>query len=94
MPDDGRGAGKLAQILHTTKSLAAPYVESDDEIRERHLKHIREISKVLSPPKSEELTYEQHQWLKFRMARPFPEPYKVWAKRTRQRLQEGRGLED
>jgi len=48
------------------------------EIQERHLKHIAEISAHLDtePIQSEELTFEQKEWLEFRMARPFPKPYR------------------
>ncbi len=46
------------------------------EIQERFLKHIEEITKDLGPPQSEDLNYEQEEWQKFRMARPFPKPYR------------------
>jgi hypothetical protein len=41
-------------------------------------KHIAEISKHLAiePIQSQELTFEQQEWLEFRMARPFPKPYR------------------
>ena len=89
----------MTQVLcsnTTRRSLAAsaPAPLSDKEIRERHRNQIAEITKNLAPPLSEELNEEQKQWLKFRMSRPFPEPYTVWTRRRRQRLQEGRGLED
>lgn len=87
----------MVQILYpnaTRRSLAASAPLSDEDIGARHLKHIAEITKNLGPLQSEDLNYEQKRWLKFRMARPFPEPYTVWAKRRRQRLREGRGLED
>ena len=45
-------------------------------------KHIEEISRHLStePIQSEDLTFEQQEWLEFRMSRPFPEPYRPWPK--------------
>ena len=83
----GVGEIGMAQILLTRRgSLAACVkVESDADIRERHLKHIAEITKHLAntPIESEDLKYQQEEWIKFRMARPFPEPYRVWAKRER-----------
>lgn len=65
----------------TRKSLAAAAAEpTTEEIQERHMKHIAEISKHLAtePIQSEELTFEQQEWLDFRMARPFPRPYRPY----------------
>ena len=66
------------QYSNTTnrRSLAAAAELTDEEIKERRLKHIAEITKDLAPPQSEDLTYEQEEWLNFRMARPFPKPYR------------------
>ena len=61
------------------KSLAAAAELTDEEIKkQRWRKHIAEISKHLAtePIQSEDLTYEQQEWLNFRMARPFPKPYR------------------
>lgn len=68
----------MTQVLHytTRRSLAAAAEPTTEEIQERHMKHIAEITKDLAPPQSEELTYEQQEWLNFRMARPFPKPYR------------------
>jgi hypothetical protein len=63
----------------TRRSLAAAAPLTDSEIKkERWRKHIAEISKHLTtePIQSEQLTYEQQEWLNFRMARPFPKPYR------------------
>jgi hypothetical protein len=76
----------MTQVIQysTTKrrSLAAAYLPSDEEIKkEQWRKHIEEISKHLStePIQSEDLTYEQKEWLYFRMSRPFPKPYRRFA---------------
>jgi len=60
------------------RSLVASPELTAKEIQERHMKHIAEISKHLAtePIQSEDLNYEQQQWLNFRMARPFPKPYR------------------
>ena len=53
-------------------------IESTESIQERHLKHLAEITRNLAPPQSEELNYEQKQWLYFRMSRPIPKPYRPY----------------
>ena len=75
----------MALILHQhqpKRSLAAAAELTDEEIKkQRWRKHIAEISKHLStePIQSDELTFEQKEWLYFRMGRPFPKPYKPFA---------------
>ena len=66
-------------IQYHRRNLAAVAAEpTTEEIQERHMKHIAEISKHLAtePIQSEELNYEQKQWQYFRMSRPFPKPYR------------------
>jgi hypothetical protein len=75
----------MTQVIEYTprRSLAAAYIPSDEEIKKQQWrKHIAKISKHLAtePIQSEDLTYEQQEWLNFRMARPFPEPYKLRGK--------------
>ena len=65
------------ELLAPRMSRAAATAEpTDDEIRERHLKHIAEISKHLStePIQSENLNYEQQQWMKRKMRSGFTKP--------------------
>jgi hypothetical protein len=50
-----------------------------ETIQERHLKHIAEITKDLAPIQGEDPTFEQQEWLDFRMSRPFPKPYRRFA---------------
>ena len=87
----GKGPGKMASlssvyiynISSRVTSLAAAVAEpTTEEIQEQHMKHIGEISKHLAtePIQSEDLTFEQEQWLNFRMSRPFPKPYRPWPK--------------
>ena len=73
----------MTQVLqypgNTRRSLAAAAELTDAEIKkQRWRKHIAEISKHLAtePIQSEDLNYEQQQWLRQRMARPFPKPYR------------------
>ena len=71
-----------AVIYATRRSLAASAPLTDEEIKkQRWRKHIEEISRHLDtePIQSEELTFEQQEWLEFRMSRPFPKPYRPWA---------------
>jgi len=67
--------------IYSRRSLAcsASAPLTTKEIQDRHMKHIAEISKHLAtePIQSEELTFEQQEWLEFRMARPFPRPYRT-----------------
>ena len=35
---------------------------------------------IQAPPQSDDLNYEQKQWLYFRMSRPFPRPYRPYPK--------------
>ncbi len=62
----------------TTLAAATTAQLTTAEIQERAMKYIAEISKHLAtePIQSEELTFEQQEWLEFRMARPFPKPYR------------------
>lgn len=46
-----------------TSSLVGASTLSDEEIRERHLKHIAEITKDLAPPKFANLTEDQQDFL-------------------------------
>ena len=70
----------MAQALILRRSLAACSAKerTTKEIQDRAMKHIAEISAHLAtePIQSEDLTYEQQEWLEFRMARPFPKPYR------------------
>ena len=69
----------MAQVLAPRRSLAAAAELTDAEIKkQRWRKHIEEISRHLDtePIQSEELTFEQQEWLEFRMSRPFPKPYR------------------
>jgi hypothetical protein len=68
----------MTQVIQYTprRSLGASAKLSDEEIKERHLKHIAEITNNLAPPQSEDLNYEQQQWLRRRMRSPMPKPYK------------------
>ena len=57
----------MTQVLHQyyRSSLAAAAELTDEEIKkQRWRKHIAEITKNLAPPQSEDLTYEQKQWLR------------------------------
>ena len=70
----------MAQVLAPRRSLAAAAELTDAEIKkQRWRKHIEEISRHLDtePIQSEELTFEQQEWLEFRMSRPFPKPYRT-----------------
>lgn len=49
---------------------------STKEIQDEHMAHIAEITKYLAPVYGKALSIEQEEWLKFRMVRPFPEPYR------------------
>ena len=53
----------MAQVLAPRRSLAASAPLTDDEIKERHLKHIAEITKDLAPPKFADLTEDQQDFL-------------------------------
>lgn len=67
----------MAQVLAPRRrSLAASAPLTDEEIRERHLKHIAEISKHLDtePIQSEELTYKQQQWMRRKLRSGFTKP--------------------
>ena len=68
----------MAQVLAPRRSLAASAPLTDEEIKEWHLKHIAEITKDLAPIQGEGLTFEQEEWLEFRMSRPFPPPYRPY----------------
>ena len=76
----------MAQLLSiVTSRVTCIYniLPTDEEIRERHLRHIAEISKHLSfePIKSQKLNFEQEQWLKLRLRNPMGEPWKSWSRR-------------
>jgi hypothetical protein len=75
----------MAQVLHytTRRSLAAAAELSNEEIQALHRRHIAEITKNLAPPQSEQLNYEQQQWLRLRMRTPMGDPWKSWSKRER-----------
>jgi len=68
----------IYNISSRVTTVAAAAKLTTEEIQERHMKHIAEISKHLStePIQSEDLTFDQQEWLEFRMARPFPKPYR------------------
>ena len=74
----------MTQVIEFSKankkrSLAASAPLTDKEIKkQRWRKHIEEISRHIDtePIQSEDLTFEQQEWPKFRMARPFPKPYR------------------
>lgn len=73
--------GAMTQVLHVQhhqprRSLVAAVELTTEEIQERRRKHIAEITKNLAPPQSEELNYEQQQWLRRRMRSPMAKPYK------------------
>ena len=53
----------MAQILAPRRSRAASAPLTDEEIKERHLKHIAEITKDLAPPKFANLTEDQQDFL-------------------------------
>lgn len=61
----------MAQVLIP---LVASSSLTDKEIRERHRKHIAELTKDLALPKSEKLNQEQQQWLKQRIRTPIGKP--------------------
>ena len=63
-----------------TRILAAFPELTTEEIQRRQIKHIAEISKHLANKRirSEYPTFEQQEWLNFRMARLFPKPYIPW----------------
>ena len=68
---------QVIQYSNTTRrSLAAAAELSTEEIQALRRRHIAEITKNLAPPQSEDLTYEQEQWLRRRMRSPMPKPYK------------------
>ena len=60
------------------RNFAAAQLTDNEIKKKRWRKHIAEISKQLStePIQSEDLTCERQEWLNFRMARPFPKPYR------------------
>jgi hypothetical protein len=68
----------MTQVLQypttTRRSLAASCLPSDEEIRERHLKHIAEITKDLAPIQGEKLTYEHQQWMRRKLRSGFTKP--------------------
>ena len=55
----------MTAVIYATerRSLAASAEPTEDEIRERHLKHIAEITKDLAPPKFANLTEDQQDFL-------------------------------
>jgi hypothetical protein len=61
----------MTQVIYATRRSLAAAQLTDEEIRERHLKHIAEISKNLAPPQSEELNYEQQEWMRRKMRSGF-----------------------
>ena len=75
----------MAQVLIPRRSRAACSAKEPTtktkEIQDRAMKHIAEITKHLAtePIRSEDPTFEQQEWLEFRMARPFPKPYRKFA---------------
>jgi hypothetical protein len=60
----------------TRRSLAAAAELSTEEILALRRRHIAEIIKDLAPPQSEDLNYDQQQWLRLRMRSPMGKPYK------------------
>ena len=54
---------QVLQYSSKRSSLAAAAEVTDEEIRERHLKHIAEITKDLAPPKFANLTEDQQDFL-------------------------------
>ena len=62
----GTSVLKMAQVpLFIGRITAAPTTgePTDEEIKERHLKHIAEITKDLAPPKFADLTEDQQDFL-------------------------------
>jgi hypothetical protein len=71
------------QLIRVSCSLTAIYkIHTLDSEKEQWPKHIEEISRHLDiePIRSEFPTFEQQEWLEFRMARHFPKPYRPWLK--------------
>ena len=69
------------QYHRKRRSLAASAPLTDEQIKKQQWrKHIEEISRHLAsePIQSEDLNYEQKQWLYFRMSRPFPKLYRPY----------------
>lgn len=58
------------------KSLAPAADLTDEKIKTRRRKHKRSKHLSTEPIQSEDLTYDQQEWLNFRMARPFPKPHR------------------
>jgi hypothetical protein len=72
---------QVIQYHHRRRSLAASAPLTDEQIKkQRWRKHIEEISRHLAtePIQSEDPTFEQQEWLEFRMANPFPKPCRPW----------------
>ena len=69
------------ELIHVSRSLTAIYkIHTLDSEKEQWRKHIEEISRHLDtePIQAEYPTFEQQVWLEFRMARPFPKPYRPY----------------
>ena len=55
---------EMTQVIYATKRSLADAAElTDEEIEERHLKHIAEITKDLAPLKDADLTEDQQDFL-------------------------------
>jgi hypothetical protein len=70
----------MAVLYATTRSLTVVHLRPKEIKKQQWRKHIEEISRHLDtePIQSEELSFEQQEWLEFRMARPFPKPYRPY----------------
>ena len=73
------------ELIRISRSFTAIYkIHTLESEKEQWRKNIEEISRHLDTEpilsQSEELTFEQQEWLEFRMARPFPKPYRPWPK--------------
>ena len=63
------------ELIRVSRSFTAIYkIHTLESEKEQWRKHIEEL-----PIQAEELTFEQQEWLEFRMAGPFPKPYRQFA---------------
>lgn len=69
---------QIIQYSNTTRmNLAAAAELSTEEKQALRRRHIAEITKNPASPQSEDLNYEQQQWLRLRMRSPMGKPYKL-----------------
>ena len=65
----------MTQVIYAPRrSRAASTEPTIEEIQERHLKYIAEITKDLAPIQAEGLTFEQQQWMRRKLRSGFTKP--------------------